>query len=162
MSKVYIAGPMRGYPQFNFPAFDKAAALGRSLGWEVISPAEMDRASGFQETVMPASFEPAAIREFIRRDVNVLVNILRAEDGDAIALLPGWQKSTGARSELALAVWGKLMVVDALTFIPLNVEIVGVEHRPVLPAAFRECVGGSCDPFVSTMQHQMQELADSK
>lgn len=122
MPRCYVAGPMRGYPAYNFPAFDAAAATGRSLGWEVFSPAEMDRAHGFDETKQSDGkdvFGPAEIREFIRRDVNVIVETLRAEDGDAVAVLPGWEKSTGARGEVALARWAKLAILDATTFKPL-------------------------------------------
>ena len=61
-------------------------------------------------------FGPEQIREFIRRDVNVLVNVLKAEDGDAIALLPGYERSTGARGELALAKWARLRILHAETF----------------------------------------------
>jgi hypothetical protein len=154
---------MRNIPLFNFPAFDAASALGRSLGWEVISPAEMDRASGFHETT-PATFDPAGIRQFIRRDVNVLVEVLRGENGDAIALLPGWEKSTGARSELALALWAKLEVLDARTFLPLDAKLVGVETRPPQPAAFGACESGlcGCDPGQASLLEQLQELANTK
>lgn len=120
MPKVYIAGPMRGYPQFNFPTFDAARRLGESLGWEVISPADMDREHGIDEKTaraVPANGgDPEWVRVFIRRDVDVLVNTLKAEKGDAIALLPGWEKSTGASGELAIAKWAKLRVLDAVTF----------------------------------------------
>jgi hypothetical protein len=119
MSKAYLCGPMRGIRLYNFPAFDAAAALGRSLGWAVISPAEMDREHGFDETIQADGvdvFTAEQMREFIRRDVNILVNALRAEDGDAIALLPGWGRSAGARGEKALAEWAKLRVLDARTF----------------------------------------------
>jgi hypothetical protein len=119
MPKAYVAGPMRGIPLYNFPAFDAAARLGRALGWEVISPAEMDRAHGFSEHTQADGadvFTAEKTREFIRRDMNVLVNVLRAEDGDAIALLPGWEKSTGARAEKAIAEWAKLRIISATTF----------------------------------------------
>ena len=37
----YICGPMRGIPQFNFPAFDEAAELARAQGLIIINPAEI-------------------------------------------------------------------------------------------------------------------------
>lgn len=40
MARVYIAGPMTGLPDFNFPAFHAAAAAWRAAGWEVFNPAE--------------------------------------------------------------------------------------------------------------------------
>lgn len=116
--KVYIAGPMRGIPEFNFPAFDAASALGRSLGWHVISPAEMDREHNINEKGNSGAdvFSHEQIREFIRRDVNVIVEILKAENGDAIACLPGWERSAGASGEVALGKWAKLQILDARTF----------------------------------------------
>lgn len=146
MGTVYTAGPMRGYPQFNFPAFDRASALGRSLGWTVISPAEMDRDAGIDEKENDSPvFPEETIRVFMRRDAKVFTDVLKAERGDAIALLPNWLKSTGARAEVALAIWAKLLILDATTFLPLNVELVGVEHRPAKPAAFQSCgIEGGC------------------
>lgn len=152
MPSAYIAGPMRGYPQFNFPAFDQAASLGRSLGWTIISPAEMDREHGINEKGVDGKqvFTHADIREFIRRDTNILVNVLKGEEGDAIALLPEWWKSTGATGELALARWAKLAILDARTFLPMEVKFdLGSEvkvERPPLPPQFQQCGldGSSC------------------
>lgn len=38
--RIYIAGPMTGLPDWNFPAFHEAAAKWRAEGWEVENPAE--------------------------------------------------------------------------------------------------------------------------
>lgn len=40
--KVYLSGPMTGYPNFNFPAFNERAAEWRREGWDVFNPAETD------------------------------------------------------------------------------------------------------------------------
>ena len=40
---IYIAGPMRGVEEYNYPAFDRQAAALEKQGWQVINPAEMDR-----------------------------------------------------------------------------------------------------------------------
>jgi hypothetical protein len=90
--RVYIAGPMRGYERFNFPAFDAAGALLRRLGHEPVSPADMDRARGFDEGCegpLPAPF----IAEALKRDFAAILTC------DAIAFLPGWEKSAGAVAE---------------------------------------------------------------
>jgi hypothetical protein len=40
MTRAYIAGPMTGLPEFNFPAFHAAAASLRARGFEVENPAQ--------------------------------------------------------------------------------------------------------------------------
>ncbi len=92
---VYIAGPMRGYDQFNFPSFDAAAAKLRADGWIVLNPAEHDRESGFDETLN--NLDGFDMRKAFRWDMNA---ILRS---DAIYMLPGWEKSSGATIEKQVA-----------------------------------------------------------
>jgi len=113
MRTAYVAGPMRGYPLFNFKAFDDASARGRSLGWNIISPAEMDRAIGFDEH--RESLDGFDLNAAIRRDVAAILS-LSPDNGDAIALLPEWEKSRGARAEKALAEWLGLSILSADTF----------------------------------------------
>lgn len=113
---VYLAGPMRGVPLFNFPAFDDASARARALGWWVISPAEMDRAVGFDEH--RASLDGFDLAAAQARDVSAIMGLSPATD--ALALLPGWECSTGAQAELALARWRGLAILDARTFEPLE------------------------------------------
>ena len=104
-SGVYLCGPMRGYPKLNFPAFHKAAALGRSLGFTVVSPAESGNENPDQEV-----FSDAEIAAFARRDIDLIFQC------NAIALLGGWKNSIGATAEVALARWLGLPILDATTF----------------------------------------------
>lgn len=94
-TRAYLAGPMRGYPLWNFPAFDHAAAWLRRGGWQIVNPAELDRATGFSEhtTELPDGF----IHEAMRRDIEALLNV------EAIVLLPGWRDSVGAQMEVGIA-----------------------------------------------------------
>ena len=92
--KVYIAGPMSSLPQNNFPAFDAAGAALRALGYEVVSPSELDNPA---ERALALADLPAISTwgDFLARDVKLI-----ADSGVAgIVLLPGWQKSRGARLE---------------------------------------------------------------
>lgn len=109
--RVYIAGPMRGIPLFNFPAFDAAAQWLRECGHEVFSPAENDRISGLQERDFPTGefMSHADAVAFVARAMKWdLVTIC---DCDAIALLPGWEQSAGVGVELSLAKLLKLHVI---------------------------------------------------
>lgn len=112
---IYIAGPMRGLPQFNFPAFDEAAARGRGLGHAIISPAEIDREQegGATQTIEQAD---ALVKTYARRDTECLLRCT------AIAMLPGWEKSKGATAEYHFARWIGLELLDARTFGPLATE----------------------------------------
>lgn len=87
---------MTGLPLFNFPAFDEAADRLAALGHDVINPAQLDRDVGFD----PSESETVSkefLRDALRRDLTALC------DADAIAMLPGWERSGGARVEWALA-----------------------------------------------------------
>jgi len=119
MDTIYIAGPMRGYPRYNFDAFDAAAADLASRGWRVISPAEMDRAEGFDPDG-PAT--PEFLAAALRRDVLAIV-----DSADALALLPGWERSTGAQGELALARWKSIPAYRYPAMTPVDGEDILAE-----------------------------------
>lgn len=110
----YIAGPMRGLPGLNFPAFDQARNLGMELGYTIISPADMDREVGIDGNAALTE-EQDDVRVFVQRDVGALLS-LSPESRDGIALLPGWECSTGSLAELFVARWLGLRVVSATTF----------------------------------------------
>jgi len=98
---VYVAGPMRGYEQFNFPAFD-AARDRLSTGYFVISPADIDRNSGDTDETAGTH---AAVTTYVYRDFYALYYLAHTQGGGSIAMLPGWEKSTGAVAEFFLARW---------------------------------------------------------
>lgn len=83
--RIYVAGPMTGLPEFNFPAFNKAAEDLRKLGWHVENPAEHGHVKG-------ADWE-----DYLRYDIG------RLSTCKSIFLLPGWPNSRGARLEVSIA-----------------------------------------------------------
>ena len=93
--RTYLAGPMRGFPQFNFPAFDEAARHLESLGHDVISPADLDRAAGFNPSIDHPN--DAFVRGALARDLNAITSC------EAVAVLDGWRDSLGASAEVAVA-----------------------------------------------------------
>lgn len=102
--KVYLAGPMRGYLDFNFPAFHVGARRLRDCGFEVFSPAERDvdvhgdvfkAAHGELDEIKDTGF---SLREALAADTQYI-----ALQADAVVVLPGWQESKGAQAEVALA-----------------------------------------------------------
>jgi hypothetical protein len=104
--KIYVAGPMRGYPEFNFPAFRAAAKLLREQGYTVFSPAERDEevhGEEFASNFPTGSLEDATNQGFsLRRALyDDLAFITR--EADAIYMLKGWEKSAGAQAEWATA-----------------------------------------------------------
>lgn len=93
--RVYVAGPMTGYPDNNFPAFHSAARALRAAGFDVVNPAEIVPESGAKDW---AAYMRADIRELVTCDV--------------VALLPGWETSKGAAIEQGLAVALGMPAVD--------------------------------------------------
>ena len=104
--KIYIAGPMRNFAYFNFPAFDAAAALLRAAGYEVFNPAEKDReihGEEFEARNENGSIEEAEQQGFSLREALAVDTNWICKEADAIYMLKGWEDSGGARAEHALA-----------------------------------------------------------
>jgi hypothetical protein len=101
--KVYLAGPMRGIAEFNFPAFHDATRKLRAAGYEVFSPAEHDVNNGLNVTGMkgdnaelgPSGFD---LRAALAADLDYICRV-----ADAVVVLPGWAMSKGAIAEVATA-----------------------------------------------------------
>lgn len=98
--KAYLAGPMSGIAQFNFPAFYQAAKFLRELGWDIVSPAELDALLGIDKQALASahgahSDVTSTWGDLLARDVKLI-----ADTGiEAIIFLPGWSRSRGARLE---------------------------------------------------------------
>ena len=104
MKNIYIAGPMRGHPRYNFDAFLAAEEKLKAKGWNVLSPARMDLNLGFNpDTDTPSEAFMADARW---RDVKAILR-----EADAIYMLKDWEKSTRARAEKALAEWKEIDVL---------------------------------------------------
>lgn len=105
--RIYIAGPMRGYPEFNYPAFHTAADFFREQGYEVFNPAERDTQRHGRDVSKgnaTGSVEQAAAEHGF--DLRVALGEDLAwicREADMIAMLPGWEKSKGACAEKATA-----------------------------------------------------------
>ena len=83
--RIYVAGPMTGLPEFNFPAFNSAADKLRAEEWHVENPAEHGHIEG------------ADWADYLRWDIS------RIATCGAIYLLPGWENSKGATLEVSIA-----------------------------------------------------------
>jgi hypothetical protein len=82
---IYIAGPMTGLEEFNFPAFNSAADKFKSDGWEVKNPAEHGVVEG------------ATWEDYMAFDLTQLGQC------GAVYMLKGWEMSRGACLEQLIA-----------------------------------------------------------
>ena len=109
--KIYIAGPMSGFDEFNFPAFDRAAWDLQVLGHTPLNPAQMDRDVGFDPNRDEVTIE--FLQAAMRRDVDAIL-----DHADAILMLPGWKGSTGAKAEYWLARWKHIPIYIDIKDVP--------------------------------------------
>ena len=79
---VYIAGPMSGLPDHNYPEFNRMATVLEKMGYEVLNPATI--ANG--DTSKPYNF-------YIRESLKMISN------ASMVVFLNGWEKSKGANLE---------------------------------------------------------------
>lgn len=83
--RIYLAGPMSGIADFNYPAFNRAAEQLRAKGFVVENPAE---------NPAPADND---WRQYMRMSIRQMLTC------DMVALLPGWSQSRGAAIEQEVA-----------------------------------------------------------
>jgi hypothetical protein len=105
---------MTGIPDWNFPTFHATAKKLRDAGHEVFNPAETDNG----DTTKPWEY-------YMRKDLAMLCA------AEAVAVLPGWQKSRGANLEVSVAESVGLPILDADTLQPYREPITLEAHRIV-------------------------------
>jgi hypothetical protein len=152
---AYVAGRMRGIPYYNFPAFDAAEKLLRSLGYEVINPAELDRQRGFDplKRKWSKNYDWSQIPKGFKLVPCIKEDIASVLLSDMIYMLIGWDKSVGATAEHAIAKWagkriiyqdGQIPFVRSFSEKFLNSKLVPV----------KETVG----PWISTPGSEPKEV----
>lgn len=82
--KLYLAGPMSGLPDCNYPTFNYNAKLLEEAGYTVVNPAQ-------------SQLSEAYYTDFLREDLRLLL------DCDGVATLKRWEGSVGARNEVMVA-----------------------------------------------------------
>lgn len=88
--KLYIAGPMSGIPEYNYPRFFDAEKELSAIGYEVLNPANNEEHHDGEPFSMEKTW-------YMRRAFRMLA------EADGVALLPGWWYSVGASLEEHIA-----------------------------------------------------------
>jgi len=83
---VYISGPITGNKDLNRPAFSRAARILKAMGHEPVTPF----------AVSPYHPDKKWI-DYMLEDIPAMLKC------EAVAALPGWIRSRGARIEIAIA-----------------------------------------------------------
>lgn len=96
-TKIYICGPMTGIEDLNHPAFFKAEEHLKYKGYDVINPARMDEELGLDPHT--GVMDPEFLKDAAKRDLDAVMAC------DAVAVLPKWEESKGAKAEVAVAQW---------------------------------------------------------
>lgn len=104
---IYVSGPMSGYPEHNFPAFEAAAKDLRARHFVVISPHEND--GGDTSNTW---------HYYMRQD------IIHVAQCNQVLVLEGWENSRGARVEVFLAKMLNIPINHYPSFEPVNEEAI--------------------------------------
>lgn len=95
--KLYLAGPMTGIEDLNFPKFHALTASLRELGFDIVNPAEVNAGT------------KAEWRDCMKADIREMMTC------DGVAAMRGWSNSRGASIEVNLARSLGMTVLDAET-----------------------------------------------
>jgi hypothetical protein len=103
---IYISGPMTGLPEYNYPEFNRVAAILEEKGYIVVNPTS----TGFQ-------------RGWIWKQYLIVDLVMLLTGGgqygavDHVVTLDGWEKSKGARLEVHVARELEIPVESIISFL---------------------------------------------
>lgn len=120
---------MRGYPDLNYPEFNRLAGIIRSKGFRCLNPAEYP----VNETWTQA--------DYLRRDLIALLQFC-----DAIAVMKGWQDSWGAKLEVHVARELGYPILDAYT-LDIHEESILQEAERIINGQRQREYGHPLDDF---------------
>lgn len=91
VTKIYVAGPMTGLPDYNYPAFKEAETYLTGLGYAVENPASAkDEEAGYP-------YQGAPYKWYIKSAIKQVIEC------DMLVYLPGSADSKGATLEMSIA-----------------------------------------------------------
>lgn len=99
--KIYLSGPMTGYPELNYPLFNKTTELFRGLGHTVMNPAEW-------EILNDCAFD---LKKAFADYCHFII-----WEAEMVVVLDGWNHSPGATAEVSLAKAIGTPVLEAAEF----------------------------------------------
>lgn len=117
MKKIYLAGPMTGYDNFNYAAFDTLGSEWEDRGWAVHNPATAYNGS-----------DRLPYRLYMQSAVQLLLQ------SEAICLMDGWTESRGATMEALIAQRMGLPFYNAHTGRRMKIEPLTVAEPVVVEA----------------------------
>jgi Domain of unknown function (DUF4406) len=120
--KAYLAGPITGKQDYNIPLFDHVAKKLREAGYEVFNPLDLSRQRFGQDLAGWKALSPEELRKAYRALMAHQLHWI-ALNADVMFMLPGWERSFGARAENEVALACRIMVREVpWVLMPENVE----------------------------------------
>jgi hypothetical protein len=113
--RLFISGGMRGWPGYNWAAFDEIEERlrGLDISHDIVTPANLDREAGIHPD---DDLDDASMRGNLNRSIAAMLTC------DAVVVTKGWKKSKGALGELYCA-----RAAGMLTFKLVGDELVELD-----------------------------------
>lgn len=173
MSSIYVSGPMRGYADFNFPAFDELSEQLRSDDYIVVNPADHDR-EVYPDIEKWPGFAPGDTTICPEFDLHAALawDLQQVATCDEFVLLPGWEDSSGATHERYVAevtgkpIWLAHRHLGRVPYWSLEFDEeqlkVSVAHKAVFPSdpSGLRCMEHLCFKTECASKHETRIVND--